>query len=451
MRSLESRLGGTFLVVWAGQLVSIAGTTMAGFGLQIYVFTETGSVTDLALVALASAVPAVALAPIAGAIVDRVDRRLAMLGADILAGAATLSLAVLFFNDALQIWHIYVAAAAGAVANTFQGPAWMASIPLLVPKRSLGRANGLVQLNEGLSIVVAPLAAGVLLVAFGLGGVLIVDAITFAMGVATLASVAFPRPEPIEQEKGSVWADAGYGWRYLRRRPGLLGLLAVFGGTNFMLAFANVLFIPLIVSFSTEAAAGGVLSAAGFGGIAGSMIVSVWGGPKRLIRGVMGGVFLGGIAMALTGLRASIPLIVTAVVALMLLIPIVQTASNVLWQRKVAPAVQGRVFALRGMISQALRPLAILLAGPLADDVFAPLLEEGGALASSLGGVFGTGPGRGIGLLITLCGVGTMALGVAGYAVPRIRNVETDLPDQVFDESKAGAAAATSDRRDGGS
>ena len=149
-----------FFVVWFGQLVSVSGTAMAGFGMQIFVFTETGSVTDLTLVALSSTLPAVLLSPIAGSIIDRVDRRLAMLASDAVAGTATIVLALLVFSDNLEIWHIYVAAAAGSVANTFQEPAWMASISLLVPKSQLGRANGLVQLNSGLSAVVAPVGAG---------------------------------------------------------------------------------------------------------------------------------------------------------------------------------------------------------------------------------------------------------------------------------------------------
>ena len=70
----------TFLVVWAGQLVSVTGTALTGFGLQVWIYLETGSVTRLALVSLAYALPAVLLSPFAGVLADRLDRRLAMLG-----------------------------------------------------------------------------------------------------------------------------------------------------------------------------------------------------------------------------------------------------------------------------------------------------------------------------------------------------------------------------------
>ncbi len=417
------------MAVWAGQLVSITGTVLSAFGLQLFVFTETGSVTKLTFVAFAFAVPSIVLAPLAGAVVDRVDRRVAMLVADAAAGAATLALAGLFLADALELWHIYVATAVGASANAFQEPAWLASIPLLVERNRLGRANGMVQLNQGLATVLAPALAGALLVTVGLGGVLLVDVATFAVGVVTLAAVRFPRPERTDGEQASLREDAAFGWRYLRRRPGLFGLLWIYAGVNFMLSFGNVLLIPLVVSFASEAAAGGVLSAAGVGAVAGSVVVSAWGGPRRLVRGVMAGIFVSGGFVAVSGMRASVPLIAAAAIALMFTVPIVNTTSQVIWQTKVEPAVQGRVFSLRRMISNAVAPLAILAAGPLADGVFEPLLAEGGALAGTAGEVLGTGEGRGIGLLLVMAGLATAGLAVVGWMAPRIRNLENEIPD----------------------
>ena len=419
-----------FFVVWAGQLVSITGTTLSGFGMQLFVFAETESVTQLSFVAVAFAVPGIVLAPVAGAVADRVDRRLAMLFADAVAGVATLAAAGLFFADALELWHIYVVTAIGSGANAFQEPAWHASIPLLVERKHLGRANGLVQLNQGLSVVVAPALAGVLLVTVGLGGVLLVDVATFMAGVLTLAVVSFPRPARPGAGRTSIRGDAAYGWRYLRARAGLFGLLWIYAGVNFTLSFTYVLLIPLIVSFESEAAAGGVLSVAGLGAVVGSIVVSVWGGPKRLVRGVMIGIFLGGIFTAITGLRPSVALIGAGSVLLLTEIPIVNATSQVIWQTKVAPAVQGRVFSLRRMIAGAVNPLAILLAGPLADRVFEPLLEPEGALADSAGSIVGTGPGRGIGLLFVLAGLASMVLAVIGWLLPRIRNIESEIPDQ---------------------
>jgi DHA3 family macrolide efflux protein-like MFS transporter len=425
----------TFLTVWAGQLVSITGTTLTGFGLQVWVYLETGSVTRLALVSLAFALPSVLLSPIAGALVDRWDRRLTMLGADLLAGVATLVIAALYFTGRLEIWHLYLLAGAGALGNAFQAPAWMAAIPLLVPKKHLGRANGLVQVNEAVALVAAPAIAGAMLATVGLGAVLLTDVATFVVAVATLALVRFPpTPQGEHAATGSIRADVAAGWRYLRERGGLLWLLVIYAGVNFVLAFANTLLIPLVVSFASETAAGGVLSAAGVGMLAGSLLMSTWGGPRRRrVAWIMGGIAVGGFCVIITGLRASLPLIAAGAILLMLGTPVVNTASQVIWQLKVAPEMQGRVFSLRRMVAQAAFPLGILLSGPLADGVFEPRLAPGGALAGSVGRVIGTGPGRGIGFMFILAGLGTMLMAGAGWLHPRVRLVEEEIPDQISD------------------
>jgi hypothetical protein len=288
--------------------------------------------------------------------------------------------------------------------------------------------------SDAVSIVVAPAAAGALLATVGLGAVLLVDAATFVVAVATLAVVRFPRPEPAAAAGApSMLREMADGWRYLRERGGLLGLLFIYAGVNFVLSFTNVLLIPLVVSFATEAEAGAVLSATGVGMLVGSLTVSAWGGPKRRIAAIMGGIALGGLLVAVSGLRPSLPVIAAGSVTLMLLLPVVNTASQVVWQLKVPPGMQGRVFSLRRMLAQAASPLAIVLSGPLADRVFEPMLAEGGSLAGSLGRVIGTGPGRGIGFMFVLAGLGTALMAAIGWLHPRIRRLETEIPDQIPD------------------
>ena len=418
-----------FVIVWFGQLVSITGTTLTAFGLQFFIYTETGSVTRVALIALAYALPAVVLAPIAGSVIDRSDRRVVMLASDLAAGAATLSLLWVLGVGALPFWFVCAATSVASAANAFQEPAWTASIPVLVPRAQLGRANGMVQLNFGVAIVVAPALAGALLAAFGLRAVLLVDLASFAVGIITLAVVRFPSYERDESTDRSVRSDSGFAWRYLRERPGLFWLLWIYSGVNFMMSMTNVLIIPLVVSFSTEAAAGVVLSVSGFGALVGSVILSAYGEPKRLVRTIMAGIGISGILTAITGARASLLVIAIPLVLVLALVPIINGASQVIWQTKVAEGAQGRVFSLRRMIGQAISPLAILLAGPLADRVFEPALSAGGVLTDSVGKLIGTGPGRGIGLLYILAGMFIALLAGLGWLLPHVRNIETDLPD----------------------
>ena len=420
----------SFLIVWAGQLVSLTGTALTAFGLQIFVYLESGSVTRLSIVALAFAVPSVVFAPTAGTIADRFDRRVVMLTADAVAAVSTLALAIVYALGDIQLWHIAAATFLAATANTFQDPAWNASIAVLVPKAQLGRANGLVQLNQGISVVVAPALAGALIGIWGLGAILVVDAVTFIIAVVTLAVVRFPPYEKSGDGHNTVLEDLRFAWRYLRARPGLLGLLSTYAGVNFMMSLTFVLTIPLIASFSTEAAAGAVLSIAGLGAVVGGLAVSVFGVPQRLAVTVMGGIFLSGVFVALMGVRASLPVIAVGAAAAFLLGPVVNSASQVIWQTKVAEGVQGRVFSLRFMIGRVISPLAIFIAGPLADRIFEPMLEAGGSLADTVGGVIGVGPGRGLGFLHVVAGVGTMIIAIVGWSSPSIRNIEANLPDE---------------------
>ncbi|HSM02529.1 MAG TPA: MFS transporter [Acidimicrobiia bacterium] len=428
----------TFFTVWGGQLVSVVGTSLTAFGLQIWVYTETGSVTALAIASLFFALPSTLVAPFAGALVDRWDRRRVMLAADTAAGAATLVIAGLFIADSLAVWHVYALVGVGAIGNAFQNPAWLASIPLLVPKKQLGRANGLVQLNDGLSLVIAPALAGAILVTWGLGGVLVTDVATFLVAVGTLMMVRFPRPKGHgEMATGTLRGDAAAGWHYIKDRPGLFGLLWVYAAVNFSLSFVNVLIIPMVLAFASEAAVGAVFSTVGIGAVIGSVAVSAWGGPTRRVRGTMVSIAIAGVAIAFAGFADSIAVIAIGGFLMMAVVPVANTASQVLWQTKVPPSVQGRVFAIRRMIASAISPLAIILAGPLADGVFEPLMAEGGRLADSIGTIIGTGPGRGVALMFILSGILTALIAAIGYALPQIRNLETDLPDHVEDDEPA--------------
>jgi len=420
----------TFFTVWGGQLVSILGSTMSAFGLQLWVYAETGSVTNLALVALAFALPAVLISPFAGALVDRWDRRKVMLASDAVAGVATLCVAGLYATDSLHLWHIYVLVAVGSMGSAFQAPAWLASIPLLVPKPHLGRANGLVQLNDGLSLVMAPALAGVVLVASGLGAILLIDVATFLFAVGTLAVVRFPRPEGhAATSTGSMLGDAAAGWRYVRERGGLFGLLWVYAGVNFSLSFGNVLFIPLVVAFASESAAGGVLSAAGFGAVAGSVAVSAWGGPKRRVYGVLLSGIWAGITLAFHGVAPNLWVVAAAGLFFQMSMPIMAACSQALWQTKTAPDVQGRVFSMRRLIAQFTAPLGTLIAGPLVDQWLQPAMEPGGALANSLGSVIGVGGGRGAAAVFLFAGALVFLASIAFLGSPRLRNVDTEIPD----------------------
>lgn len=421
-----------FLLIWSGQLVSGVGSRLTSFTLGLWVYQETGSTTQFAGVFVAMAVPAVLLAPVAGALVDRWDRRRTMIACELAAAGTIAVLALLFASGQLALWHIYLGVGITALSNTFMQPAYAASIPLLASQDQLTRANGLVQLGNGAALVAGPALAGVLMSLLPLAGVLLVDALTFVVGAVALLLARVPRPARAEEGgDGSLWRDAAAGFDYVRARPGLLGLLALFGLTNFFFGIASIAITPLVMSITdnSEAMTGLQMSIGCSGLLAGGLIVSIWGGPRSRIHCVLGASLLAGLFLALHGLAPSFVLVAAAGFGLFLTMPFGNSANAALWQSKVPADLQGRCFAMQRVLSEGAMPLGYCLAGPLAEYVFEPLLAPGGALVDSVGLLIGAGPGRGLGLMFIVLGTLMTLSAAAAYGVPAIRRIEGDLPD----------------------
>lgn len=427
-----------FLLIWLGQLVSLTGSGLTGFALGVWVYQRTGSVTQFALISLFTSLPGTVFSPIAGALVDRWDRRWAMIISDTGAGLCTLAVALLLSANRLQVWQIYIAMALSSTFSAFQWPAYSAATTVLVPKEHLGRASGMVQLGEAVAQIASPSLAGLLIGLIRVEGVILIDFVTFALAVLTLFSVRVPKPKATAEGKagqGSLLREAAYGWKYIVARPGLLGLLLLFATTNFSTGIVQVLFTPLVLSFATAAVLGTVLSIGGLGFLAGSLTMSAWGGPKSRIHGIYAFLLLQGIVLFVAGLPPQATILAAAAFLYFFAHPMISSCSQAIWQSKTAPDVQGRVFAMRRMIAWSSLPLAYLAAGPLADQVFEPLLDTDGPLANSVGQITGTGQGRGIGLLYIVLGTTILLATAVAFLYPRLRKIDTELPDIIIDSS----------------
>lgn len=427
---------GTFTVIWLGQVISLTGTGMSNLALGLWAWQQTGSATALALMTFFATAPALVFGPLAGALVDRWDRRAVLALSDTAAGLGSLAVAALFALGRLEIWHLYVVGALSAACQSFQWPAYSAAITVLVPKEQYGRANGMVSLAEPVSAIVAPALAGALVSLIGIGGVLAIDVASFLFAVATLLAVHIPAParsaEGAAAARNSLLADSAFGFRYIWARKGLLGLLSVFLIFNLLSAFSFGLMAPYILARTGGDAAvmGATMAIFGVGGIAGGVAMSIWGGPRRRIDGVLVGMAVSGVlGVALMGLGRSLPAWAAALFITAALMPMTNGSSQAIWQAKVPPDLQGRVFAARRIFAQLCFPLGLLIAGPLADAVFEPALAPGGPLAAAAGPLVGTGPGAGIGLMFVASGALAAAAALGAYLLPTIRNVERDLPD----------------------
>jgi len=429
----------TFFVIWIGQLSSMIGSGLIGFALAVWIFEQTGQATPFALTGLFAILPRVVLSPLAGAVSDRWNRKKIMLISDSLSGVVTLATAVLLLTGSMQVWTVYLISFMGAVFAAFQQPAYSASIVMLVPKDQLSRANSLVQMGGAIGDILTPILAGLLFTTFGMPVIILIDVVTYFIAIFTLIIVHIPQPERRVEDlesKFSLFGDVALGWRYLVDRPGLLGLLFYFAVVNFAANMSSALIGPLVLTFGTAASLGTAQAMMGAGMLVGSVLMSIWGGPKqRMVHAVIGFIALGSLGFWIAGLQPSLLYVGGGLFVLLFFIPFSTGPSSAIFARKVAPEVQGRVFATRSMISLSMMPLAYLLGGVLADNVFNPWLVEGGALADTfIGRWIGVGEGRGIGLMMICSGMLLMVASAVAFLNPRIRNIETEIPDAVPDE-----------------
>jgi predicted MFS family arabinose efflux permease len=424
-----------FSIVWLGQMVSVLASNMTGFALSIWMFQDTRSATAMGLMQVCFIGPFLLISPFAGAMVDRYNRKLMMMVSDLGAVTATVAILVLQATGHLQFWHLYVAAVFQGLGSAFQWPAYSAAISTMLPKEQYGRANGMMSLIESGPAVFSPILAGILLPFLGLTGILFIDVATFLLAIATLLAVAIPQPEQTLEGKagqGNLVHEAIYGFKYIFARRGLLSLLLFILALNLTEGLSGSLFAPMILSRTNDSSTtlGAVESAFAAGGVVGGLIMSAWGGPKRRIWGMVSGFLVFTLfGQILFGLGRGVVVWIPAVFIAAMSFPVSQGSSNAIWQAKVAPDVQGRVFSARRFIAWFVDPISPIMAGTVADFVTEPAMQSDSWLSATFGGLIGTGPGSGMALQYVLSGVCWLVLILVAVCIPSIRNVEDLLPD----------------------
>jgi MFS family permease len=320
---------------------------------------------------------------------------------------------MMLWLGALPLWTLFVAVAVSSAFNALEFPTFSALTTVLVPKEQLGRASGFVQLGWAVAQIVTPLAATVLISSGGLMGILVIDVVTFVFAACILLLLRMPSssaPATEAAPKNRLIDDAIYGFRYLAQQKGLLRLLGLFFATNFNLGVVQVVVTPLVLGFAGARSLGLVLSVGGLGMLLGSGAMIAWGGPKKPVRLVLFLTLLQGMFLLGASAYQSLVLIGGSAFGLLFALPIIGGCSQMIWQRRVPNAIQGRVFAVRLLVAKASLPIAYLVSGPLLDYVIDPAMKRGGGLADSVGRVLGAGPGRGGALLLAVLGVMAAAI-----------------------------------------
>jgi MFS family permease len=421
----------TYYLLTATQTLSQVGSRISFFAVGIAVFTQTAHATPIAVISFCQMLPWIVGAGFAGAVADRYDRRRLLILAN--AGFVVTSglLLAAFASGAFRFWQLYALTLANATILTVSGPAFRASVTMLVPDSHRDRANAISQIANPAANAMAPALAGLLYAAIGVSGAILIDIATFGLAILVLLAVSIPMPAQTADGaamRRAVWRQALDGVAYLWRRPPLLGLCLVVSLVSFLIGGLGVLILPYPLARTHSTVAFGiVLACADVGMAAGAAAMAAWGGTRPRIHTVMPALAFAGLLLAAAGMARTTAELAASFFAFMFMLPFVNAASTSIFQAKVAPDVQGRVFAAMGQLAGLATPLALLVAGPLTDRVAEPAVSSPGW--RTVAWLVGAQPGAGMGLLLVTGGLATTALSLAAYALPAMRRLETTLPD----------------------
>ena len=399
-----------FTTLWFGQVISLIGSAMTWFAFTIWAWEETGKASALATISFFAFLPAVLFSPIAGAFVDRWNRKLVMLLSDLATAIGTLTVFLIYTFGNLQVWHIYAVSILAGFFTAFQYPAYSAAVTTMLSKEDYARAEGMMGSARALSGILAPVFAAALLGVVGLSGIMLIDLATFLFAFGTLVVIQVPQPAQTEtgtQSKGTLWDEIQFGFRYIIGKKSLRALTILFMVAGVFLAIGATLMAPLVLSGTgnNESALATVQSTGAVGGIVGAVILTLWGGTKRRIHNVLicgVGACLFGIVWL--GLGRAVFFWAIGSFFFALFEPFVEGGNIAIWQVKVPADVQGRVFSARHLLVQVPYLFGILAAGYLAEGFAIPVVLIGAGLAGALAFVF-------------------------GYVSPQIRDAEILLPD----------------------
>lgn len=383
---------GVFFTFWSAQAFSLFGSGLAQFALVWWLTTTTGSATVLAVSTLIAMLPGIALGPLAGVLVDRWSRRHVIIVADAVGALVAAGLALLFWLDAIAVWHVFVAMAIRSLAGAFHFPAVQASTSLMAPEDQLQRIAGLNQLLHGATQIASPPLGALLLTLLPFEGIMAIDVVTAIVAVGLVFVI--PIPQPVREASAaagalaSVWRDLVEGIGYIWQWPGLRQLLVVSACLNLLLTPAFAL-IPILVTrqFGGEALQVAWINMSfGVGIVLGGLLLSVWGGFRRKIYTSLVGLVGIGVGALVVGLAPGWLLIMAiAGMGIMgLTNPLANGPLFAILQTVVAPSLQGRVFTVIGSISSGMAPIGLLIAGPVADRFGVQLWYIVGGLACLL-------------------------------------------------------------------
>ena len=385
-------------LLWFGQTVSWTGSSMSFFAVGVWIYETTGKASALSTILFIVAIVGVVTGPFGGVLADRFPRKKLIIIFDLIIAVLMCVIGYLALNNILTLTLLIPFAFLGDV----------------VKKQEVTKVSALFESAEAISVLIGPIGGAFIYTFFGLPGVIFVDLLTCFFGIATI--ILFKSKKVEIKGKLSfrnVYFDLIEAYNWLKKQKGLLSLVSILTIANFLWGFTSVLLPPMILSFTDARGLGIVESSVGLAFLFGSII------SLRLADKLQGNLkvaiymgLLGGISLILGSIRPSIILLCIHGVIAGVSGTVQYTVSSGAWLAITTEDIRGRALALRGTIAQMLRPLGVVIAGPLGDYLEFTFYPENIDILSPL---IGTGPGRGYAFLFFLVGVFYVVLWIVNF------------------------------------
>ncbi|MDP9368981.1 MAG: MFS transporter [Chloroflexota bacterium] len=369
--ALDAFASRPFALFWSTIVLSLTGVWIRITAQGYLVYDLTNDEFLLGLVTFCQAAPVLIASPLAGAVLDRVDRRRVLLLVQIIQGTSVLVLAILTSAGTVRVWHIMVIAVVVGTASGFDWPARLSFMPTLVPREHLRSAVAWNSAAFNGSRVVGPVIAGFVIALVGVAACFYLTAALYLPFVLVLATLTVDRSLPDSPRTAGAFRDLLDGYRYIWRNGTIRSLLGVdivplmFGITYFTLAPA----VARDVLGLGGRGLGVLLAINGVGSLAGTLGVAlVLGRVRRRGRIVVAGVGCFGVVLVLFALSGNVLLSAGLILLLGLVVAIYGTLNDTLVQTLVDDAYRGRVLAVYSMF-WGLTPIGALEAGFLANRI----------------------------------------------------------------------------------
>lgn len=402
-----------FLLLWAGEFVSSIGGGLTSFGLGVYVFEQTQSAANMAIVTLLAFLPTLLLSVPAGVLADRYDRRLLMMLGDGCSAVGILFILFCMLRGGASLTEICIGVTISAVFSSLLEPSYRATVTDLLDAEEYSRASGMVSIAGSARYLISPILAGVLLTVSDIRLLLILDICTFFLTVICTGVVRKGLTAKAAEEKETFFKALQMGWKAVTEKKGVFLLILLSSVmTCFMGAF-QILAEPLILDFNNSATLGIGETVCASGMLVSSLFLGVKGIKKGYLKILSGSLSIAGIAMILFGLKENIYLICVAGFLFFAMLPFANNCLDYLVRTNIADELQGRAWGFIGFLSQIGYVVAYGLAGILADGI---------------GEQFQVGVGRGAAVVIMISGglLGIMALAI--YPIKSVRELENRIP-----------------------